>query len=400
MKKNVGLLISGFIALAISTLCTFPSAVKADGAPATTNISGGKYPFVNSDSSVTFKIKAPDNVKVQVNLGKTYDTVKDADGLYTVTTDPIVVGFHYYTLKIDGVEVSDSASDTFFGMSRDVSGIEIPEAGVDISDIKDVPHGDVREVHYFSKTTGNWRRLFVYTPPQYDADRKKKFPVLYLQHGYGEDETGWSRQGHMQAILDNLIADGKAQPMIVVMDNSSTEATRPAHQPIVAPPSPVAGGGPGRMGDFVSGFETVLTQETIPFIDSKFRTIANRDHRALAGLSMGGMQTFAIVSRHQDLFGYMGGFSGSAGLGGNFDINTSNNGMFKDADQCNKSMHVIFIGIGTAEPDMMRKGVLGFHDAITQHGIKTTFYESPGTAHEWLTWRRDLEQFAPLLFQK
>jgi enterochelin esterase-like enzyme len=276
-------------------------------------------------------------------------------------------------------------------MGRKVSGIEIPEAGVDISDFKDVPHGDVREVPYFSKATGQWRRAFVYTPPQYDTDRKKKFPVLYLQHGAGEDETGWSKQGRVQPILDNLIAEGKAKPMIIVMDNDYATLLHPAADD-------GHGVGTNPMGDFVSGFETVLTQELIPLIDKKFRTIANRDHRALAGLSMGGIQTFTIASRHQDLFRYMGGFSGSANPFAPFDINTSNNGMFKDANQCNKSMRVVFIGIGTAEPENMRKGVLAFHDLISQRGVKTVFYESPGTSHEWLTWRRDLEQFAPLLF--
>jgi enterochelin esterase family protein len=292
---------------------------------------------------------------------------------------------------INGVHVCDPSSETFFGMGREASGIEIPEVGVDIADYKDVPHGDVRQIPYFSKATGQWRRAFVYTPPQYEANKKERFPVLYLQHGAGEDETGWSKQGHVQQILDNLIAEGKAKPMIIVMDRG--------YATLLSPPTTTESTAHlGPMGDFVSGFEIVLTQEIVPFIDQKFRTIPDRDHRALAGLSMGGLQTFTIVARHVDLFGYMGGFSGSAGAFGGFDVNTSNNGLFKDADDCNKKMHVIFIGIGTDEPEFMRKGVIGFHDAITEHGIKSTFYESPGTSHEWLTWRRDLAQFVPLLF--
>jgi hypothetical protein len=220
MNKTMRILLSGlsFVVLAIGS--TFPQAEAQSGKPAITNIEGAYYPIVNADHSVTFKVTAPDTAKVQIDLGRVYDMTKAADGSYMVTTAPISIGFHYYSLVINGVHVCDLSSQTFFGMSRECSGIEIPEDNVDYASYKDVPHGQVREVPYFSKLTGKWRRCFVYTPAEYTENNKTRFPVLYLQHGYGEDETGWSKQGHVQSIMDNLIAEKKAKPMLVVMDYS------------------------------------------------------------------------------------------------------------------------------------------------------------------------------------
>lgn len=372
----------------------FCSAQAADAdKPATTNVMNAEYPKVHADLSVTFRVKAPDAKKVQVDLGKLWDMERDGDGLWSVTVAPQVPGFHYYYLNIDGVRVSDPASDSFYGAGRQSSGIEIPEAGADYSEIKDVPHGAVRSFRYYSKTVAGWRRAFVYTPPGYDTNLKVRYPVLYLQHGAGEDETGWPKQGRADIILDNLIAEKKAVPMIIVMDKGY------AMKPGELPPQPPAAGQPRRF--VFTTFEEVVINDLIPAVDGNFRTLADREHRSMAGLSMGGMQTFQITLAHLDKFAWIGGFSGSGGIGmgAPFDAKTAYNGVLADAAAFNKRVKLVWIGIGTKEPERMYASVHTFHEALTQAGIKHVYYESPGTSHEWLTWRRDLNEFAPRLFR-
>lgn len=366
-----------------------PQAV-IDGVPATTNVSGAQYPRITADSRVIFRVKAPDAQKVEFDLGKRYLAQKDAEGNWTATTDPQAPGFHYYFLWIDGVRVSDPASESFYGTGRQASGIEVPEKDVDYYLPRDVPHGEVREQWYRSATTASWRRVYVYTPPGYDADRETKYPVLYLQHGAGEDERGWSTQGRVAFIMDNLIAEKKCRPMLVVMEKGY--AARPGDTPA-----------PGRpdFSRMFQAFDEVVSKDLVPYIDSRFRTLADRDHRALAGLSMGGMQAYNIGLNHLDIFSYIGGFSGAGGGfgGGTFDPKTANNGVMADADAFNRRVHALFLSIGTTEPQRMQDSVRGYHDSLAKAGIKTVFYESPGTSHEWLTWRRSLHEFAPLLFQ-
>lgn len=374
-----------------------------EGTPASTNNRGAEYPRILDDLRVRFRIKAPDAQKVEFAFfdEKRYPGTKDADGNWTATTpEPVVPGFHYYRVFIDGVQVNDPSSRTFFGTGRDTSGIEIPEKGVDYYLPRDVPHGEVRERWYFSKTTQDWRRIFVYTPPGYDADPARRYPVLYLQHGGGEDETGWPIQGKMSFILDNLIAANKAKPMLVVMEQGY--ARRPGDEAPAPGPRPAGGGqAPPRpdLGRMFSAFEDVVVNDLIPMIDTTYRTIADRDHRAMAGLSMGGMQTFQIGLKHLDLFSALGGFSGGGGgFGGPFDARTAHGGVMADADAFNKKMKLVWLGIGTTEPQRMYESVKGFHEALEKAGIKHVYYESPGTSHEWLTWRRCLNEFAPLLF--
>ena len=357
---------------------------------------GAQYPRIHSDLRATFRLKAPDARAVQVQVGadqKRYDLLKAEDGVWTGTTPPLVPGFHYYFFFVDGVQVSDPSSHAFYGYGRDSSGIEVPESGVDFYDAKNVPHGEIRVRVYFSKITESWRRCFVYTPPDYDANARGRYPVLYLQHGSGEDETGWGAQGRVNFILDNLIATKKAKPMIVVMDRGY--ASKPGEAaPGARPPTP-----PGPAGS--STFEEVVVNELIPTIDSTYRTIAGREHRAMAGLSMGGGQTMQITLKHLDKFAYIGGFSGAGGgMGGGapFDAKTAYNGAFSDAAAFNRKVKLLWIGVGTAEPERMATGIKNFHEALDKAGIKTVFYESAGTAHEWQTWRRDLKEFAPLLF--
>ncbi len=373
--------------------------------PAETNVPGAEYPRVDGSSRVELRVKAPDATKVKVNFWSNpkMDMQKQADGIWEVTTPPLPPGLHYYTLNIDGIEVSDPGSYSFYGGSKDASAVEVPERGVTFYSIQDVPHGQVREISYHSNVTGTWRRAFVYTPPNYDAQTTKRYPVLYLQHGGGEDETGWVKQGRVNVILDNLIAGGNCKPMLVVMANGYP---RRAGQP-----SPNAAGRPMGSPEFMkamqesaAAFEDDMTQALIPFIDSNFRTLPDRDHRAMAGLSMGGMQTFHVTFDKLDLFSYIGGFSGASTpqtMGGQkLDLKTAYNGAMSDPAAFAQRVHLLWIGVGTDEPARMHDGLVSLHKSLEDAGIQHVFYESPGTAHEWQTWRRDLKDFAPRLFQQ
>ncbi|MBZ5495611.1 MAG: esterase [Acidobacteriia bacterium] len=382
--------------------------------PSSLNVPGAKYPCVYPDGRATFRVIAPDAQKVQVRVGGAFDMEKGPDGAWMVTTKPLVVGFHYYSLVIDGSTVADPATRTFFGSGWDNSGIEIPEpADVDYYLPIDVPHGQVSQRWYYSKITGKWRRCYVYTPPGYDAG-KTRYPVLYLLHGWGENEQGWHTQGHADLILDNLIAAKKAKPMIIVMDNLN--AVKPGEDSSIfnarmgAPPARAAappaqgarGGAPAGRGGGLAGFtgsaftEMMLT-DLVPMIEKTYRVLPGRENRAMAGLSMGGMQTFMTGLGNLDKFAYIGGFSGSSGggRGGTFDPKTSNNGVFADAAAFNKKVKVLFLGIGSVEGPNTKN----FSDQLTKVGIKNVYFESPGTAHEWLTWRRCLNDFAPRLFK-
>ena len=360
------------------------------GRPATTNIPGLQYPQILPDNRVNFRIKAPDAQKLQIDLLKKYDMVKDTGGYWMVTTDPIVEGFHYYSLIVNGIPLADPASQSFYGMGRMASGIDIPDKDGSFYAARNVPHGQVRSVHYYSDITKAWRRAFIYTPPGYDDSISKRYPVLYLQHGAGEDETGWAAQGKMDFIMDNLIAEKRATPMIVVMDRGyATDPTRP-----VTTPAPA---GSRSMSNNV--FPEVLVREIIPMVEKKFRTLNDREHRAMAGLSMGGFQTFQTTMTNLDKFAYIGGFSGASFLQPDTDIKQLFNGAWSDSAAFNQKVKLVYLSIGTAEPERMYTGVKNFHEALGKAGIKHVYYESPGTAHEWQTWRRSLRQFASLIFK-
>jgi enterochelin esterase family protein len=352
---------------------------------------------------VQLRAKAPDASKVTVNFwsGPKLDMEKQNDGFWTVTTPPLVPGLHYYTFIIDGAEVSDTNSHAFFGGGKDASMVEVPEPGSTYYSIQDVPHGQVREIWYNSKVTGSWRHALVYTPPNYDTQTSVRYPVLYLQHGAGEDETGWIRQGNANFILDNLLAAKSCKPMLVVMAYGYARRAGQAPPDLTGKPF----GSPEMMKamqDMAAAFEDDVTQSLIPYIDGNFRTIADRDHRAMAGLSMGGMQTFQITLNHLDLFSYIGGFSGAAGplvLGDRkLDPKNDFHGVFADPAAFAKKVHLLWIGVGTKEPERMRSGLLRLHISLDEAQIQHVFYESPDTDHEWQTWRRDLKDFAPRLF--
>ncbi len=379
MKKLIALLFS-------VTLLNVAAQAQMAGVPASTNIPGQKYPQILPDNRVMFRVKAPDAQKLQIDLVKKYDMVKDTSGFWTVTTEPVVEGFHYYSLIADGVATTDPSSQTFYGMGRMASGIDIPDPDMAYYQAQNVPHGQIRSVNYYSDITKAWRRANVYTPPGYDQNPTKKYPVLYLQHGSGEDETGWATQGKMDFILDNLIAENKATPMIVVMERGY--ATDPS--------KPVSTTG----GQASNVFPEVLVKEVIPMIDKSFRTLTDRDSRAMAGLSMGGFQTFQTTMTNLDKFAYIGGFSGAGRLQPGADIKQLYDGAWSDPNAFNKKMKVVYVSIGTKEPERMYTGVNGFHQALEKAGIKHVYYESPGTSHEWQTWRRSLRQYASLIFKK
>lgn len=364
-------------------LCVFRLALLGQQ-PAPSNVRESQTPLVNPDGSIHFTLKAPDAKSVQVaggdGLGKgPFPLSKGADGIWSVTTAPAVPGFHYYWFIVDGVQMNDPGSETYFGYNRETSGIEVPETGVHFYDIQEVPHGEVRMHWYFSKSTSKWRRSFVYTPPGYDKDAATRYPVLILQHGSGENETSWIKQGRANFILDNLLAGGHASPMIVVMDLGYANKAASA-------------------GDY-SGFESVIVNDLIPAIDASYRTIADRRHRAMAGLSMGGSQTLFIALRHLDLFSYIGSFSGRVSGGDpEFHLKTAYNGVFADSAAFNSKVKLLWFGAGTEEKQL-RDNLKSASETLRQSGINAAFYESPGTAHEWQTWRRDLQEFAPRLFK-
>ena len=396
-----------------------------DCVPSTLNIPEAKYPCVYPDHRALFRVVAPDAQKVRLRIGPGFDMTKGSDGIWSVTTTPLVVGFHYYSLQIDGAVVADPSTHNFFGSGWQNSAIEVPASDAAFYEHHDVPHGRVSQQWYYSKVTGKWRRAFVYTPPDYDSSARRRYPVLYLLHGWGEDETGWYRQGHVDDILDNLIAAKKATPMIVVMDNLN--AVKPGESaalfaarglvppPSDTPPAPPSRGtalapggrgtGPGAAGRGRGGplgrptYTEMMFTDLVPMIERTYRVRPGKENRAMAGLSMGGAQTFTTTLTNLDKFAYIGGFSGNCGGFGRGndapDITTICGGAFADPASFNAKVKVLFLGIGAAEG----AGTKNFSDALMNAGVHNVYFESPETAHEWLTWRRALNDVAPRLFK-
>jgi enterochelin esterase-like enzyme len=377
--------------LLMSALCRAQTAtsVVEDFKPSATNQPGKVYPQVNSERRVRASIAAPLANKVQLDLGgKKYDLVKNEKGVWTGESLPQDEGFHYYQLLIDGATVPDPNSMYFYGAGRLGSGIEIPAKDKGFYELKDVAHGLVSENIYFSKLTNAWRRCFIYTPPGYAGNTKTRFPVLYLQHGSFEDETGWALQGKSNLILDNLIADKKAVEMIIVMDNGyAYKAQAGTQQTNSTPPTSV--------------FEDVMIKEIIPMIDAKFRTLPDRKHRAIAGLSMGANQTMRIIMNNLDKFSAIGAFSGTPNYPSADVLNPATflEGKFKDGNEVNSKLNVLWISLGTKEPAPFPGSVGAFKAMLDKQKIKYTYEESDGTGHEWLSWRRGLYGYAQLLFK-
>jgi enterochelin esterase family protein len=404
------------------------SAPAIPAHPSPYNFPGVQYPRIEADSRVTFSFKAPGAQKVQVALANVpFDMVKGDDGTWSYTSEPQAPGYHNYWMIVDGAVVLDPATNAFIGYGHMCNGFEVPEPGVDFYDLKDVPHGNVLIRNYFAKSTNSWRHIFVYTPPGYDSNATTRYPVLYLQHGGGEDERVWIEMGRTNVILDNLLAASKIRPFIVVMETSAVGAPGGAGRgPGQAPGAPpVAGAGAGRGPAFGIGgpgggaYGQFMVNDLIPWVDANFRTQADKDHRAMAGLSMGGMQTAAVTMANLDKFSYIGLFSGGTasgfGRGGRgspipagtpapappaFDIKTVYNGAMADPAEFNKKVKVFFFSSGTEPPLENPEGLKKHQEQLIAAGITNSYlYISPGTSHEWQTWRRSLYTFAPLLFQ-
>ena len=371
-----------------------PLDVPADAFIAETTVPGNDFPKVDSEHRAYFRVSAPEARSVILDIcSKKYDMQPDGHGGWMCVTDPLPVGFHYYFVNIGGQNFIDPSTETFFGCNRQAGGIEIPEGpeGDYYRPQQGVPAGQVRSIYYWSASKQEWRHAMVYTPAEYEEQGArgkvrgaKRYPVLYLQHGMGEDETGWSKQGHMQHIMDNLISTGQAVPMIVVMESGDIKA-----------PFNFASGASNQQGrsDYGASFYPVLVNDLIPYIDQHFRTLADREHRAMAGLSWGGHQTFDVVLTHLDLFAWMGTFSGAIfGL----DVPTAYDGVFADANAFNKKIHYFYMNWGT--DDFIQGGALA--ESLRAAGIRVDTAVSAGTGHEWLTWRRGLRDFVPHLFKK
>ncbi|RYC68045.1 alpha/beta hydrolase-fold protein [Spirosoma sordidisoli] len=350
------------------------------GTPASTNIRNVKYPQILPDNRVVFRVKAPDAQKVQVDLGKKYDMVKDTAGFWTATTDSISRGFHYYSLLIDGVAIADPASESFYGMSRMASGIEIPDKDGAFYAMKDVPHGDIRIKRYLSKATNSWREMYVYTPPGYDKSTDK-YPVLYLLHGGGEDQRGWATQGKTDLILDNLIAEGKAKPMIIAMLDGNVSA----------------GGLAGFNENVLKAFENELKLGAIPFVESNFRVEADANSRALAGLSMGGLQTLYAGIKNTPMFSSLGVFS-SGWFANNPKLTDPQYAFMKDnASTINSNLKNLWISMGGKE-DIAYQNCQIMMKKFDEMGIKYSYSEYAG-GHTWPVWRHDLMMFSQVLFK-
>jgi enterochelin esterase-like enzyme len=376
MKTKLSLLI--FASMFSLQLCMAQDKAPADDwKSASSNQPGKEYPKVNSEGRVKFRIVAPEAKTVGCTFRDSSEFTKGEDGAWYGHTRPLDEGFHYYAIKIDGAEVPDPNSMMYFGAMRWGSAVELPAQDQDTYALKNVPHGQLREIFFHSKSTGISRRAFVYTPPGYDQNPDQRYPVLYLQHGWGENEYGWGVQGRAAWIMDNLIAENKTKPFIIVMTYGMTNDTRP-----------------GGMRNFdIKPFETVLVDELIPHVDASFRTIVDQAHRAMAGLSMGGMETKMITLKHLDKFSYIGLFSG-----GSISIEDVNK-----APGFKEKVKLVFVSYGSKELGGDRPARGGDPkanaEALKAAGINSHFYVSTDTAHEWQSWRRSLREIAPLLFK-
>lgn len=360
---------------------TFPTYTVL-GMPSALNVRNAKYPQVLPDNRVIFRIHAPEARKIQINLGKLYEMARDTGGYWNVTTDVISEGFHYYSLLIDGVAVADPASETFYGMGRMASGIEIPTVNGDFYAMRDVSRGEIRIKKYYSAITRSWRQLYLYTPPGYDEKTATNYPVLYILHGGGEDERGWATQGKTDIILDNLIADGKAVPMIVVMPDAN----------IGTPGFNAFGDGNLKL------FENELKQSIIPLVEKNYRTQKDAKGRALAGLSMGGLHTLYTGINNTDLFSALGVFSSGWILPMQKNVAEAQYTLMKNnADKINKNISTFFISMGGQE-DIAFENCRIMRSKFDEIGVRYLYSEYPG-GHTWPVWRHDLYRFAPLLFK-
>ena len=406
MKKTLSailLMILSFSGACFSQSGQASNVFNADTAhPSPYNLSGARYPRIEADSRVTFRFNAPNAQKVQVSIVNVpFDMVKGEDGMWTYTSEPQDKGYHNYWMIVDGAIVVDPANNAFIGYGHMCNGFEIPDPDGGFYELNDVPHGNVLIKNYYSNVAKSWRHIFVYTPPDYEKNTKNRYPVLYLQHGGGEDERVWIEMGRTNLILDNLIAEGKVRPFIVVMETSAVGPQFPmgprpavpapgaaapaAQQPAAAPGAPGQGAPPAgaRPRFSFDKYAELMISDMIPWVDKNFRTVPDQEHRAMSGLSMGAMCTKSVTLAHLDIFSYIGLFSGE---------NIAPAGLSEQS-----KVKLVFMSYGSRERGS--EGVKAAADALQQAGIKSASYISPLTAHEWQSWRRSLREFALLLFK-
>ena len=349
------------------------------GIPPSSNVRGAKYPQILPDSRAIFRIKAPDVQKLQLDLGRKYDMVKNSEGVWEVTTDSLSEGFHYYSLIIDGLATTDPSSETFYGMGRMAAGVEVPFKGDGYYAVKDVPHGEICIKRYFSTVFNIWRQFYIYKPAGYDTNVNEKYPVLYILHGGGEDERGWATQGKTDLILDNLVAAGKAKPMLVVMPDGNVNAQ-------------------GFGENTLKMFEREMKQCIIPFVEKNYRAESGPANRALAGLSMGGIQTLYVGMNNTDMFAYLGIFSSGWILQMQQDLaNAQYDLMNKNISAIKNNLKLIWIGIGGKE-DIAYNNCQAMKSKFDEMGLKYIYSDYPG-GHTWPVWRNNLFNFAQLLFR-
>ncbi len=386
MKKAKTIIIFAIASIFCSPCYAQTTKVTEDFKPSEVNQPGKAFPQVNSEGRVRAQISAPDAKYVQLDIGGVkYDMVKDPNGVWTGESAPQDEGFHYYRLNIDGASVPDPGTIYFYGAGRWGSGIEIPANDGGFYALSDVPHGAVTSRYYYSDVTESLRRLFVYTPPGYGKNIDQRYPVVYVQHGGGEDETGWVNQGKTGLILDNLIAEGKAIPMIIVMANGN-----------------VRYGGGGYSSEGMAGFKKEMTQNIVPFIDENYLTLANAKNRAICGLSMGGGQSFYVGLESLDIFNSVGTFSSGifGGIrnpsGSTFDAEKEIPGLLSRSDEFNKKLDLFYISCG--ESDIRIEHTKKAVATMIENGLDVVFKSFPGD-HEWQVWRKSLHDFASRVFK-
>jgi enterochelin esterase-like enzyme len=376
MKNKISLLI---VFVSLSYVCDAQGNSQVDSRPASSNVRRAEYPQITSDSRAVFKIKAPEAQKIQLDLVKKYDMVKNGEGVWEVTTDPLSEGFHYYSLIIDGVAVCDPASETFYGMGRMASGIEVPFPDDGYYQIKNVPHGEIRIRRYYSNIVNSWRQFYLYTPPGYDENTGESYPVLYILHGGGEDERGWATQGKTDLILDNLIAEKKVVPMIIIMPDGNIPLNSFGEE-------------------VLKEFEKEMKQSIVPFVEKNYRVKAEAKYRALAGLSMGGIQTLYVGVNNTEMFSYLGVFSSGWILPMQSDLaNAQYEFMKKNVDKINRNVKQFWVSEGGKEDIAWKNGQMMLSQ-FDEMKIKYFYSEYPG-GHTWPVWRNNLYKFAPLLFK-
>ena len=339
-------------------------------------------PEVHADRSITFRLRAPEASQVSLQFRGAKPMTKGADGVWSLTAGPVEPEIYQYNFIVDGVRILDPGNPNLKnGRAIDASMVEVPGNPPRFDEVQNVAHGALQIRTYTSTPLKKLRRVYVYTPPQYDSEPARRFPVLYLRHGSGDNEENWSDTGRAGTILDNLIAQRKAVPMIIVMPNGDTDGTW--------------GGGSSPEGIALLGEE--LLHDIVPMIEKNYRVAPGRENRAITGLSMGGGQAFTIGLKHMDQFAWVGEFSSGLVSDTDFRLDQHLPGFLEHPADVNQKLKLLFLSCGTEDPRY--PGQLDLLEVLKQHGIRYVWFPTPGV-HEWKVWRHALAEFAQKVFQR